>query len=201
MFTPLTSPPLRGNEAGLSHHLNEVLKKLVPNWKVFDEQQTINFINSHGLAGEYARMREDAEQTHILNRDILQKLEKSSGARYAFQPRLAYFSQTMTDRWTIWGLGILISQVRSSLLRLSLQLWNMKSGELIWASVAETTVQSEALSQEPVFFEDAVLVTFGGMVEDLLNGKTSSKYTPLDVLLDSLTRASASEEEKINGSK
>ena len=201
VFTPLTSPALRGNEAGLSHYLGEVLKKVAPNWKVFDEQHTINLINSQGLAGDYARMRAEAEQTHILDRDLLQKLGKSTGARYAFQPRLAYIFQTMTDRWTIGGLGILISQIRSCLLRLSLQLWDMKSGELVWVSAAETTLQSEALSQEPVFLEDAALVTFGGMVEDLLDGKTSSKYTPLNVLLDSLTRGSVSKEENADGPK
>lgn len=195
VFTPLTSPALRGNESGLSQYLGEVLKKMAPNWNVLDEQHTINLINSHGLAAEYARMRTEAEQTHILDRDTLQQLGKSTGARYVFQPRLAYFSQTMTDRWTIGGLGILISQIRSCLLRLSLQLWDMKSGELVWVSVAETTLQNEAVSQEPVFLKDAVLVTFGGMVEDLLNGKTSSKYTPLNVLLDSLTRGSVSKQE------
>jgi hypothetical protein len=71
-------------------------------------------------------------------------------------------------------------------MRLSLQLWDTMSGELIWASAAETALQSEAVTQDPVFMEDAARITWGSMLSDLLNGKTSSGYTRLNEVLDNL---------------
>ena len=180
LFTPLAPPPLRGNEAGLGLYLDGAIKKVAPTWKIIDEQQTINLINRHGLAGEYARLREGAEQSHILDRELLQKIGKSIGARYVFQPRLAYISQTMTDRWKIPVVDVRILQTRSAHMRLSLQLWDTVSGELIWSSAAETALQSEAVTQDPVFIEDAARITLGSMLADLLNRETSSRYTGLN---------------------
>ena len=45
-------------------------------------------------------------------------------------------------------------QTRSAHIRLSLQLWDTVSGELIWSSAAETAVESEAITQDPIFIED-----------------------------------------------
>jgi hypothetical protein len=186
LLTPLSIPALRGNEVALSRFLDDVIKKIAPTWKVIDEQQTINLINRHGLAGEYARLRESAEQSHILDRELLQKIGKSIEARYVFQPRLASLSQTMTNRLDLPPLDLLVLQTRSAHMRLSLQLWDTLSGELIWASAAETAFQSEAATQDPVFMEDAARITWGSMLSDLLNGKTSSRYTRLNQFLDNL---------------
>ena len=108
------------------------------------------------------------------------------GVRYVFQPRLAAFIQTMYDRWTFPGFGLLLVQVRTSNLRVSLQLWNTETGELLWASRAEGTMQSEAVSKDPVYFEDAARVALGSIVSDFLNRKTASTYTTLDKFLDQL---------------
>lgn len=193
VLTPLSSS-LRGNEAGLGQYLGDVIRQVAPTWTVIDERQALNLINKHGLSGEYAQMRSDAEQSHILNRTVLQKIGEVLGARYVFQPRLAYFSQTMTDRWSLAFIDVLISQTRSALMRLSLQLWDAKSGELIWSSMAETSLQSEAVSKDPVFMEDIARVTFGGMVADLQNRRTASKYTPLNRALDRLIPEAIAEE-------
>ena len=186
LLIPLATPSLRGNEVALSRYLDDIIKKIFPTWKVIDEQQTINLINRYGLAGEYARLRESGEQSHILDRELLQKIGKSIEVRYVFQPRLAYFLQTMTDRLSLPPLDLLIAQTRSGHMRLSLQLWDTMSGELIWASAAETALQSEAVTQDPVFMEDAARITWGSMLSDLLNGKTSSRYTRLNQFLDNL---------------
>ena len=186
LLTPLATPALRGNEAALSRYLGDIIKKVVPTWKVVDEQQTINLINRHGLAGEYRHLRESGEQSHVLDRELLQKIGRSIEARYVFQPRLAYLLQNMTDRLTLPPLDILILQTRSAHMRLSLQLWDTMSGELIWSSAAETAVQSEAATQDPVFIEDVARITWGSMLADLLNGKTSSRYTRLNEFLENL---------------
>lgn len=186
VFGALTMPGLRGNEVGLDFMLGEVLHRVAPHIQIVSQQQTISKINQQGLAAEYAQMRADAEQSHILNRDPLKKLGMAIGARYVFQPRLAAFTQTMYDRWTFPGFGVVVSQTRQSNLRMSVQLWDAKTGELLWASMAEGTMQSEALAKDPVYLEDAVRVTLGSIVADFLNRKTASTYTPLNKIVDEL---------------
>ena len=179
-------PGLRGNEVGLDYMLGEVLHRVAPQLHIVSQQQTISQINQQGLAVEYNQMRVDAEQSHILNRDPLKKVGMAIGARYVFQPRLASFTQTMYDRWTFPGFGVVVSQTRQSNLRMSVQLWDTKTGELVWASMAEGTMQSEALAKDPVYLEDAVRVTLGSIIADFLNRKTASTYTPLNKIVDEL---------------
>jgi hypothetical protein len=184
LLPPLTTPGLRENEAGLGRYLGEAIKKTFPTWKIIEEQQTISLINSYGLVGEYTRLRKGAEQSHILDQELLQKIGKRIGVRYVFQPRLAYISQTMTNRWTIPLINIRFMETRTAHMRLSLQLWDTVSGELIWSSVAETAMEDEAFNQDPVFIEDVSRVTFDSMLKDFQNRKTSSTYIRSGQLID-----------------
>ncbi len=179
-------PGLRGNEVGLDLMLAQVLHKVAPQIQIVSPQRSMSQINQQGLAAEYTQMRADAEQSHILNRESLKKLGAAMGVRYVFQPRLAAFTQIMYDRWTFPAIGVLVAQVRSSILRMSVQLWNAETGELLWASIAEGTMQSEAVSKDPVYFEDAARVALGSIVADFLNRKTASTYTPLNKIVDEL---------------
>ena len=69
---------------------------------------------------------------------------------------------------------------------MSLQLWNTETGELLWASMAEGTMQSEAFAKDPVYLEDTMRVTLGSIIADFLNQKTASTYTPLNKIVDQL---------------
>ena len=179
-------PGLRGNEIGLDFMLGQVLQRVAPQMHIVSPQRTISQINQQGLAAEYTQMRVDAEQSHILNRETLKKLGTAVGARFVFQPRLAAFTQIMYDRWTFPAFGVVISQTRQSNLRMSVQLWDTETGELLWASMAEGTMQSEAFAKDPVYLEDTVRVTLGSIVADFLNRKTASTYTPLNKIVDEL---------------
>ncbi|MGA6826433.1 hypothetical protein ACO9S2_02345 [Nitrospira sp. NS4] len=192
----LSMPALRGTEVGFSHNLAQVLRKLIPNWNVVGEQAALTAINRQGLGTEYARMRRDAEDTHLLDRESLRKIGAALGVRYLFQPRLASFTQTMTERWKVPGVELRVVETRSSVIRLSLQLWEAETGELIWFSTAETILANEGVSQDPVFLEDATRVTLGSLVADFLNRRTSSRYTPLDETLNQLIGSSAPAEQK-----
>ena len=193
-------PGLRGNEVGLAYMLGEVLHRVAPHITIVDQRQTISLINQQGLAPEYTQMRADAEQSHILNRDILKKIGVAVGARFVLQPRLASFTQIMYDRWTFPAFGVVISQTRQSNLRVSVELWDAKTGALLWASTAEGTMQSEAFAKDPVYLEDTVRVTLGSIVADFAFRKTASTYTPLNKIVDQLIQIPLPEA-KSNGLK
>jgi len=199
IFPALSGPLLRGGEVAVAYHLAKLLEKMTPNWRVVDEQATLTGINTHGLGTDYIRMRRDAEDAHILERETLRKIGAVLGVRYIFQPRLVSYTQTMTERWKFPGADLRLVQTRSSNMRIALQLWDATSGELIWSSVAEAVLANEAVSQDPVFLEDAARVTLGSLMSDFLNRQTASQYTPLNEALDSLIGGSGSQERK-NGS-
>jgi hypothetical protein len=189
IFEALAPGGLRGSELGLALYLAEVLAAVVPEFKTVSSQITASRINTRGLAPDYARMRTDFEQTNILDAATLKKLGEAIEARYVFQPRLASFTQTMTDRWSFADVRLV--QTRSSILRLSLQLWDTHTGEPIWSSIAEAVVASEVVFQDPVYMEDAAKVALGSVIADFLRGRTASTYTPLNKAVDSLIRPPA----------
>jgi hypothetical protein len=92
----------------------------------------------------------------------------------------------MTDRWKVPAFDIRVAQTRSSDMRVVLQLWDTKTGELVWGSAAETSMQNEAFSQDPVYLEDIARATLGSIMADFLNKKTASKYTPVNRFLNDL---------------
>ena len=100
-------------------------------------KETATRINQAGLAAEYVRMRIDYERSDILDREPLRKIGAALGVRYVFQPRLAFFNQTIYQRWEFPGLNVWVLQTRVSILRQSLQLWDTETGELLWASLGE----------------------------------------------------------------
>jgi hypothetical protein len=180
--------------------LGDIIYKVAPNWKVVSEQETSTRINQAGLASKMTVMRNDYEQSNILDQEALRNLAGALGVRYIFQLRLAAFTQTMTDRWKFPALDVRLTQTRSSIMRLALQLWDAETGELVWTSVAETNMANEAVSQDPVYLEDIARATLGGMLSDLLNRRTASQYTPLNKVLDNLIRE-AIPKEKEDGEK
>ena len=186
IFGPLGAPGLLGGETGLDSILVEVLKTVAPKFKVIPPQETASLINRNDLAVEYTRMRNEALQSHLLDRGSLKKVGTAIGARYAFQPKLIAFMQLMKDRWEVPPIALKVSRIRSSIMRLSLQLWDMQTGELLWTSLAEASLESEAVGQDPIYFGDIARVTLGSIIADFMNGKTESYYGPLDTIVDQL---------------
>lgn len=201
LFPAVTVPPLRGNEVAISYYLDEILRKLAPKWRTVSPKTIVTRINQQGLVEAYTKLMQDHDQTNIFNRDLLRKVTAALGARYVLQPRLASFVQTMTDRWKIPAFDVRVSQTRSSIMRLSLQLWDADTGELVWGSVAETNMANEAVSQDPVYLEDISRATLGSMISDLLQRKTASQYTPLNTFLNDLIQEAMPREKSDDSDK
>lgn len=194
IFEALTSPGLHGNEVGLALSLKRVVERVAPTMNLVSPIEVASRINRHGLAGEYTRMRMDYEQSNILDRDPLKKIGQVLGVRYILQPRLAAFTQTLYDRWKVPALEINVIRIRSSILRLSLQIWDTETGDLVWASTAEGSFQEEALSEDPVYLREAGRITWGSIISDFARDRTASRYSPTNNLVDSLIGPDIEEE-------
>lgn len=194
IFGALGMIPIEGNEVGVENFLAEILSKVAPRIQVMDPVETVTRINKSGFVDAYEKMHEAAISSNILAQEPLQRLGAAVGTRYIFQPRVMLFRQSMTDRWSIPIFGVRVSQTRATVLRLALQLWDAETGALLWFSVAEGTMQGEAMSQDPVYFKDVVRVTLGSMIQDFVSGRTESMYTPVNVLLDGLVQPTVSQQ-------
>ena len=186
VLVALAPPALHGHEVDLTLSLNRILKQIEPTWKLVSPRDAATRINQQGLAAEYTRMRTDYERSDILDRDPLKKIGAALGTRYIFQPRLTAFAQTLYERWEFPGVNVKLLRTRTSILRVSLQLWNAETGELIWTSAAEATFQQEALFNDPVYLQEAGLVTWGSIISDLVQNRTAYRHTPTDAALDAL---------------
>lgn len=186
LFPAVTTAGLRGNEAAISHFFAEILVKAAPHWKVVPPHEIMAGINKHKLAQVYFQMRTDYDGSNFFDVVHLRQIAEAVGARYVFQPRLVAFSQTMTDRWKFPPFSVLMSQTRSSNMRLMIQLWDVQTGAVVWGSLVKTEMQSETISQDPVYLEDVTRATMGSVVADLLSGRQSSKYTSVNKFVDDL---------------
>jgi len=109
---------------------------------------------------------------------MLRKLGTAIGAQFVFLSRFASFLQEFEDRWEVPGVNLRVVQTRQSTLRLSLELWDTASSEPACNAVAEAHRQSAAVTQDPVFLEDAARIALGSIMADVLN-RTTATYAAL----------------------
>ncbi|MBX3300985.1 MAG: hypothetical protein KF693_02090 [Nitrospira sp.] len=196
LFEAVASSGKGGNEVALSYYLESILQRLALDWKIVGPQEVVARVNRAGLTASYAIMRSEYGNSNILDREILRKLAAAIEVRYIFQPRLVEFTQTMTDRSSAPLFDVRLSQTRSSIMRLVLQLWDAETGELIWGSLAEATMQKEGVSQDPVYLQDISRVALGSIISDFMNRRTSSQYTPVNQFLNHLIEEAIPKEQK-----
>jgi len=135
---------LQGFSPFLLHAFAAALAEVAPSLRVMSGHDTVNRLNEHGLATEYAELMGGFARNSILDRDRLRRVGSALGARYVFLPGLAELNHNLVDKYEMVGLKIVRNQVTR--LRLWLQVWDVQSGHILWESVGETTVVNTVLS-------------------------------------------------------
>jgi hypothetical protein len=118
--------------------------------------------------GEYAGMVSDYVRAGIPDRVGLEKIGRALHVAYVFQPSLASFSQSMSTRLSILGLRLL--QTRVTALRLTLQLWDTRTGEIVWESSGEATLAGEDVRESRIPFDEIARRLWSHMLDDLFTG-------------------------------
>src|SRR5262249_29206597 len=140
--------------------------------------EMLNRIGDQGLAGDYADMMSAFVRTGILERDRLRRIAAALGSRYALQPGLAEFGQSLNDKVELEGINRV--RTRVSTLRLWLQLWDSQTGHIVWESTGELTVASHiARAQSHVSLDEIARRLWSRMIaEDLVGEKGSAWRCP-----------------------
>lgn len=136
----------------------------------------MNRLNDQGLAVEYGDLVSGFARSGILERERLRRIGEGLGIPYVLQPGLAEFSQVVGDKFEAMGFKLL--KTRLTTLRLWLQLWDTRTGQILWES-GEVTVAAQLLTQESaaVSLEDIAQRLWLRMIQDdLLGGSTRSRF-------------------------
>jgi hypothetical protein len=145
---PITPAGLQGFSPFLSRALIAAISEASPSIRGIPTHETVNVINGHGLAAEYADLISGFVRSGILERERLQRIGSALGSRYLLLPGLADFNQVLVDRFELAGIKVVRNRVIT--LRLWLQLWDTQTGEIVWESTGEATVASELLRAERI---------------------------------------------------
>jgi hypothetical protein len=165
---------LQGFSATVSHALGTALLEASPPIRGIPDNDTVNMLNGQGLAAEYADLISGFARSGILERERLQRIGSALGSRYVLLPGLAEFNQAIIDRFEFSGFKLI--QIRVTTLRVWLQLWDVKMGQILWQSSGESTVGTRLLRPErTVPLDEIARKLWLRMIQDgLLAGKTSS---------------------------
>ncbi|MFQ5932974.1 MAG: hypothetical protein ACE5MM_11255, partial [Nitrospiraceae bacterium] len=132
---------LEGYSLQVSRSLSVVLAESERPIQVIPVQEALSQLNREGLATEYAAMVSEYAQSGILDRKVLEKVGEALNVGYVFQPVMAAFSQFTSGRFSFFGLRLF--QTRISMLRLSAQLWDTRTGEIAWEASGEAALADE----------------------------------------------------------
>ena len=140
----VTPAALAGFAPSVSQSLVRALAEASPPIRGMAPVDSVSALNEKGLAAEYAEMLAGFGRSGILERERLGRIGATLGSRYVFLPGLAAVDQALLDRFEFSGFKLVRNRVTA--LRLWLQLWDTRSGRLVWESAGEIVAASELLN-------------------------------------------------------
>jgi hypothetical protein len=171
---------LQGFSATLSYALIAALSEASPPIRGISDNETLNKLNGQALAAEYGDLISGFARSGILERERLQRIGSALDSSYVLLPGLAEYNQVIIDRISIYGWNVIQSRVTT--LRVWLQLWDTKMGQILWQSSGEITLATRLLRPErTVPLDEIARKLWLRMIQDgLVAGKTSSELFSSD---------------------
>lgn len=132
--------------------VSESIKKRNPHARVVPYWEGLNVINSEGYTADYAQMMQEYSTTGILNKRILGKFGDVLGVKYFIQPKLTDFSQQQSTRFSL--LGLTLFKTHETQIKLYFEVWEAKTGKIVWIGSTEANMASENYASRPIPFEE-----------------------------------------------
>jgi hypothetical protein len=166
---------LQGLSTSLSHALVAALASASPPIRAIPTREIANRLNDLGLATEYAELLSGFGRSGIMDRDRLQRIGSALGFRYVLLPGLAQLDQVILDRFEIAGVKVV--RTRVTVLRVWLQLWDTRTGHILWESAGDVATASDIIRHDRLVpIEDIAQKLWRRMIQhDLLEGGTGSR--------------------------
>ncbi|MEK6590091.1 MAG: hypothetical protein AABZ11_05370 [Nitrospinota bacterium] len=140
----------------VSNIIEKTFRSEKPKINIISSREIINKINSANLTGIYAEVLDFYDITGILNKDFLKKIGDVLNVKYVAQPKLLSFTEATSVRLSALGLSLI--STRETTLKVSLQVWDTFTGNIIWEGSGQATIAVEAMRAKPVTFEEVAEV-------------------------------------------
>ncbi len=134
----------------LSGILYQSLIKVKNGPRIIPIDVVLSTCNELRLLNDYRETVKIYQETGMFSRKILSRLGRSLGARYILLPKLLRFKQVTFNRVTILGISFL--KTRESTVDIHAQLWDTKSGKIIWHGAGEGMLATEVMTGAPASF-------------------------------------------------
>jgi hypothetical protein len=166
---------LAGYSVALSHALIDALEHASPPLRGIPAHEIANAINDQGLVTEYGELLAGFTRSGIMDRERLQRIGSTLGFRYLLVPGLAEFNHVVLDRFEIAGVKVI--RLRLTVLRVWLQLWDTRTGHVLWESFGEVGTASDVVKHDRIvpIDEYARKIWFRMIQRDLLEGGTGAR--------------------------
>ena len=152
-------------QTSIGNTLAKTFLEYNPDMAIVPPLEGINLINGNNLTKDFISIIKDYQVTGILDRNILKEIGKIMGADYIIQVRLVRFFQDKSSRFSAFGLRIM--ETRESSLEMIIQIWDPKSGLIVWEGMGSATLASEALRAKNIDFMDITILLSRKILERL----------------------------------
>jgi hypothetical protein len=164
-LTPSTVTGQEEDKQPLALMFSSTLTGARPAIRVLSLADTLSAVNRTGLTDGYKRMYQGYRDTGLFDPGLLRQIGDAAGIRYAAQIKMAGFGQGTKDRFGVFGLSIVYTQVAN--IRLFLQIWDTHTGAIAWEGVEELSASYETLAEKPVTMQSMVQDAAGELIKRL----------------------------------
>jgi hypothetical protein len=147
-ITPSTVTGQEQEKQAVALTFAEVMKRERPHLRVVTLAETLGAVNKEGLGDAYRRMYDEYRESGLFPAEPLRRVGAAAGVAYVAQLKLQGFSQGSKNRFGVFGLRLVDTQLGD--VRLLLQIWDVRRGAIAWEGLQELRIAVDTTSDEPI---------------------------------------------------
>ncbi len=169
---PAVAPSQPGLAPLTNMALMRAIERTVPGATVVPAAVVAGRINEAGLGTAWHDLATEYVTGGVLDRERLAKVGKAAQVRWVLMPMLGNLWTYSNNRLNV--LGLVVNWTVSTTVDVSLQAWDVESGQVAWASTGSCTIEAEVVLNARASLNRALETAFAQMVADLVKGRSRS---------------------------
>lgn len=169
---PAVAPSQPGLAPLTNMALIRAIERTVPGATVVPAAVAAGRINEAGLGSAWHELATEYVTGGVLDRERLAKIGKAARVRWVLMPMLGNLWTYSNNRLNV--LGLVVNWTVSTTVDVSLQAWDVESGQVAWASTGSCTIEAEVVLNARASLNRALETAFAQMVADLAKGRSRS---------------------------
>lgn len=169
---PAVAPSQPGLAPLTNMALMRAIERTVPGATVVPAAVVAGRINEAGLGTAWHDLATEYVTGGVLDRERLARVGKAARVRWVLMPMLGNLWTYSNNRLNV--LGLVVNWTVSTTVDVSLQAWDVESGQVAWASTGSCTIEAEVVLNARASLNRALETAFAQMVADLAKGRSRS---------------------------